>query len=202
MASAPSSAWVHIDRVLLNVGYITNSNQGEAAPPVPFSRGPEGHAEGGPNRGGPSPGRGAFSERGRGGPPVSQGSRRPFVDPATAERRRNNAEARLRQQVSQLRIASDLVPDRLNDKHQLLLKHDNPSDKSAVTEAPVHVASAYMYSVIHNEPATALAAGKGADRFAFDAAVELYQRPQAAQWTRPSKHGNFILTSVQIMTNV
>ena len=176
--------------------------QGEGAAPVPFSRGPEGLVEGGPNRGGSVPGRGSFAGGGRGAPPASQGSRRPFVDPATAERRRNNSEARLRQQVGQLRIASDLVPDRLNDKHQLLLKHDNASDKSAVTEGPVHIASAYMYSVIHSEPATALAAGKGADRAAFDAAVELYQRPQAAQWTRPSKHGNFILTSVQIMTNV
>ena len=198
----PFSAWVHIDRMLLDVGYVPNGMQGEGAPPVPFSRGPDGHVEGGPNRGGPAPGRGAFPDRARGGPPISQGSRRPFVDPATAERRRNNAEARLRQQVSQLRIASDLVPDRLNDKHQLLLKPDNPSDKCAVTEAPVHVASAYMYAVIHNEPATGLAAGKGADRLAFDAAVELYQRPQAAQWTRPSNHGNFILTSVQIMANV
>ena len=201
-ASVPFSAWVHVDRVLLDLGYVPNGMQGEGASPVPFSRGPEGHVEGGPNRGGPAPGRGAFSDRGRGGPPISQGSRRPFVDPATAERRRNNAEARLRQQVSHLRIASDLVPDRLIEKHQQLLKNDNPSDKSAVTEAPVQIASAYMYSVIHNEPATALAAGKGADRLAFDAAVELYQRPQAAQWTRPSKHGNFILTSVQIMTNV
>lgn len=186
----------------LDAGYIPNNMQGEGAAPVPFSRGAEGHVEGGPPRGVPAPGRGSFSDRGRGGPPLSQGARRPFVDPATAERRRNNADARLRQQVSQLRIASDLVPDRLNDKHQLLMNHDSAADKSAVTEAPVQIASAYMYSVIHHEPTTTLAAGKGADRAAFDAAVELYHRPQAAQWTRPSKHGNFILTSVQIMTNV
>ncbi|KAL3161094.1 hypothetical protein ABBQ38_009476 [Trebouxia sp. C0009 RCD-2024] len=185
-------------------GYIPNGTQGDGAAPTPF-RGPEGQVEGGrggPARGGGRGAPGTFPEGGRGGPPASQASRRPFVDPASAERRRNNAEARLRQQVSQLHIASDLVPDRLNDKHQLLLKHDNALDKSTVTEVPVHIASAYMYSAIHSEPVTALAAGKGADRAAFDAAVELYQRPQAAQWTRPSKHGNFILTSVQIMTNV
>lgn len=199
---------MHVKTVPMVTGYTPNGTQGDGAAPTPF-RGPEGQVEGGPTRGGPAPGRGggrggpgAFSEGGRGAPPASQASRRPFVDPSIAERRRNNAEARLRQQASQLRIASDLVPDRLNDKHQLLLSSDSASDKSTVTEAPVHIASAYMYSAIHSEPVTALAAGKGADRAAFDAAVELYQRPQAAQWTRPSKHGNFILTSVQIMTNV
>lgn len=183
-------------------GFNPGGMQGEGAASVPFSRGQEGPTEAGSNRAGPVAGRGQFPQGGRGAPPGLQGPRRPFLDPVIVERRRTNAEARLRQQVSQLRIASDLVPERLRDKHQLLMTTDNASDKSAVTEAPVQVASAYMYSAIHSEPATALAAGKGADRAAFDAAVELYQRPQAAQWTRTSKHGNFILTSVQILTNV
>ena len=176
--------------------------QGESAAAVPFSRGQDGPVEAGPNRTGPVPGRGTFPQGGRGTPVVSPGPRRPFIDPATLERRRINAEGRLRQQVSQLRIATEFVPERLRVKHQLLLKTEGAPDKAAVAEAPVHVASACMYSAIHSELASTLPAGKGADRAAFDAAVELWQRPQAAQWTRPSKHGNFILTSVQIMTNV
>ncbi len=180
-------------------GFIPPGAQGDAAAPTPFSRGQEGPVEPGLNRPGPAAGRGAFPQGGRG--PPANFPRKPSVDPAVLERRKVNAEARLRQQVSQLRIASELVPDRLNDKYQLLLK---TSDGKATAAAdPAQIASAYMYTAIHNEqPSAAVAAGKGADRAAFDAAVELYQRPQAAQWTRPSKHGNFILTSVQIMTNV
>lgn len=172
---------------------------GDTSAPTPFSRGQDGPAEAGLNRPGPAPGRGAFTQGGRGGGPGI--SSRPAVDPAISARRKANADARLRQQVSQLRIAPDLVPERLHDKYQLLLKTSD--GKTAPAADTVQIASAYMYSAIHNEqPSAAVAAGKGADKAAFDAAVELYQRPQAAQWTRPSKHGTFILTSVQIMTNV
>lgn len=180
-------------------GFLANGMPGDTSAPTPFSRGQDGPAEAGLNRPGPAPGRGAFTQGGRGGGPGI--SSRPAVDPAIAARRKANADARLRQQVSQLRIAPDLVPERLHDKYQLLLKTSD--GKTAPAADTVQIASAYMYSAIHDEqPSAAVAAGKGADRAAFDAAVELYQRPQAAQWTRPSKHGTFILTSVQIMTNV
>ena len=183
-------------------GFAPNGAPGEASAPAPFSRGQEGPVDPGLNRAGPAPGRGAFPQGGRGAQPGNF-PRKPSVDPAVLERRKTNTEARLRQQVSQLRIAPDLVPERLNDKFQLLLKTADAADKVSAAADPVQIASAYMYSAIHNEqPAGVAAAGKGADRAAFDAAVELYQRPQAAQWTRPSKHGKFILTSVQIMTNV
>ena len=180
---------------------MPNGMPGEASAPAPFSRGQDGPAEPGVSRAGSAPGRGAFTQGGRGGPPGM--SSRPAVDPAILSRRKANADARLHQQVSQLRIASNLVPERLNDKYQLLLKTNDGTGKPAPVVEPVQTASAYMYSAIHSEqPSAAVAAGKGADRVAFDAVVELYQRPQAAQWTRPSKHGTFILTSVQIMTNV
>ena len=181
-------------------GFLSNGVPGETSAPAPFSRGQEGAIETGINRAGPPLNRDGFVPGGRG--PSPNFSRKPQVPPAVLERRRISADSRLRQQASQLRISSDLVPERLNDKYELRLKAGATDKVSAAAEL-VQIANAYMYSAIHSEqPSAVMAAGRGVDRAGFDAAVELYQRPQAAQWTRPSKHGHFILTSVQIMTNV
>lgn len=175
-------------------GFVPNTDMGG---PVPFSRGQDGPMDGAPGRGF-SRGRGGFVPGGRGATPSSRG-RASHVDPAVLERRKESSDRRLRQQVSQFHIASDLVPERLNDKHQLLMRTDS-QDKAATTVTPVQTASAYFYPALHNDqPVVTSQVSSGADRGAFDAALELYQRPQVAQWTRSSDHGTFTLTSSQVM---
>lgn len=176
-------------------GFPPNSDSSQ---PAPFSRGQDGPIEGVYGRG-PMSGRGGFPVGGR-GPPSGGFPRR--QDSVLTERQRVSSQKRLRQQVSQLRIVSDLIPERHNDKFQLLLKPDAES-KDAVLKPSVPPASAYMYAALHHDQLGV--AGQvfgGVDRTAFEVAVELCQRPQAAQWTRTSSHGTFILTSTQIMANI
>ena len=172
---------------------------------MPFSRGQEGPLEPGPNRAAPGPGRGAFPHGGRGPPPSD---RQPLIDPATKRRRDANESVRRRQQFAQLRIDLDLVPETFKNaqitQYQNLSKvPEDVPDRFPMPSDSAQLTSAYMYSAVHSEqPSATPVANKGVDKAAFDAAVELYQRPHAAQWMRPSQHGNFRLTSVQIMANV